>query len=310
MQSLRVHLLGGLELYREDWALPRLPTRRATALFSYIALHYGRVCPREGLIRALWPDLPDASGRKQLRNELWRLRDFFVRHLPELGCPFDLDHGWVRFVPGERVWLDLAELETLVRNSEEPVDGGHLVRGLERAAALYRGDLLSGQDEDWCYAPRERLRQLHLGALERLFDLHLQAESYRPAVAVAQRLLAVDPLVEHVEQRLLLCLWKMGDRPRALREFETFKTNLRRELAVGPSSATLALYRQIQETDSTETPRAAPSRTENLEAIASMLEQLAGSLDLLRQQIRTVLETDDDLHPPGAKTHETLSRRP
>jgi DNA-binding SARP family transcriptional activator len=49
-----------------------------------------------------------------------------------------------------------------------------LREALERAVALYKGDLLPSCYDDWILPHREALRQAYLGALERL--VHLREE--------------------------------------------------------------------------------------------------------------------------------------
>lgn len=63
---------------------------------------------------------------------------------------------------------------------------------LERAAGLYRGDLLPGCYDDWIRPERERLRQMAAHALRMLVDLLETQGDYRAAIGHCQVTQAAD----------------------------------------------------------------------------------------------------------------------
>src|SRR6185436_12543470 len=80
---------------------------------------------------------------------------------------------------------------------------------LERAAALYRGDLLAGlvigesSFEDWLLAERERLRESAIDMLARLVARQREHGDFEQAIQTALRLLALDPLEEIAHRTLM-----------------------------------------------------------------------------------------------------------
>src|SRR5262249_56053373 len=80
------------------------------------------------------------------------------------------------------------------------------VQALREAMALYRGDLLDGlaiRDpafEEWVAPERERLRDLAIATLERLWP----QETGEQRIAVTKRLLSLDPLRQPPPPPLLL----------------------------------------------------------------------------------------------------------
>src|SRR4029453_11469949 len=109
---------------------------------------------------------------------------------------------------------------------------------LERAAALYRGELLEGfglQEapfEEWLLAERERLRELAIEALAKLLRHHRTTGATEAAGQTALRLLVLDPLQEPVHRTLMRLYAQLGRRSSALRQYQVCVGALQRELGV------------------------------------------------------------------------------
>src|SRR5258707_747648 len=78
-------------------------------------------------------------------------------------------------------------------------------RALNLAASLayYRGDLLLGWYDDWVLVERERLRVLCLRGYRRLLEHHAALDEFEPALAAGRAALAMEPLQEAVQQRVI-----------------------------------------------------------------------------------------------------------
>jgi DNA-binding SARP family transcriptional activator len=63
-------------------------------------------------------------------------------------------------------------------------------------------------------------------------------KSWASALAIAQKMLNVDPLQEHVHRAMMRCHYLMGNRPGAVRQFTACVQLLRRELGVEPMEET------------------------------------------------------------------------
>jgi tetratricopeptide (TPR) repeat protein len=132
--------------------------------------------------------------------------------------------------------------------------------GLERAVALYRGDLLEGFYEDWTVAPRESLRLTFLSSLERLFAHHLEAGDYLKAIARGREVVRHDPFRERIHRALMRCHWEMGDRPLAVRQYQACERLLRDELDMEPMQETRELHDRIRRGRSPSAPDAESPR--------------------------------------------------
>lgn len=240
MKSLTLTLFGGFEARlsaREAFVLPR---RKAKALLAYLALRPGLVCPREALMALLWGDVPAEQARHSLRQALVELR----RALPNgKTTPTLLAEGDSLALNPDRVEVDVAVFEELANRSTR--------KTLERAAALYTGDLLLGLTlreppfEDWLRAERTRLRERVLHVLRQILSVEIAAADLEPAVQTAIRFLAIEPLSEPVHRTLMHLYDRLGRRSAALRQYHFCADLLQRELGVAPEPETRRLYESL-----------------------------------------------------------------
>jgi len=70
---LQIRLLGQFDV-RAEGKRVTIPSRSAQSLFAYLALTAGTIHRREKLAGIFWPDTSDENARKNLRQELWRIR--------------------------------------------------------------------------------------------------------------------------------------------------------------------------------------------------------------------------------------------
>ncbi|MBM4459670.1 MAG: hypothetical protein FJ011_18230 [Chloroflexi bacterium] len=243
-QELEIHLFGGLRITLNGVPQTDFMSQKVPALLAYLALNAGPQ-RRDDLAALLWGELPDSDARNNLRQALANLRRALDAHLHITRETAELRPDTVRL-------LDVSVFEDGLRL---PADLPPAVRcaRLEDAAALYRGDFLTGffvRDapafEEWMLAQRARFRELALHALHTLAQLHLDAGRFDRAISAATRLLALDSWREETHRQLMLALARTGQRSAALAQYKRCRRLLAEELDVEPSAETTALYEQIK----------------------------------------------------------------
>jgi DNA-binding SARP family transcriptional activator len=139
---------------------------------------------------------------------------------------------------------------------------------IESALKLYTGDLLASWSQDWCQIVRDRLHEHYLVMLDALAEHYELAASYDDVYRFTERLLELDAAHERTHRRLMRVFLKIGDRTRALRQFDRCAEALKRELGVEPGPKTLAVLEHICERRSAHhrrpTHRAASMASEGL----------------------------------------------
>src|SRR5262245_10595535 len=250
MARLMLQLLGGFSGRVRPGQALSVGTKKAQALIAYLAIPPGRAHSRDKLANLLWGDAGEEQARHSLRQTLVTLR----RALPAARPP-------ILVVDLDTLTLNAAAVEVDVQTFER-LAAGETARELERAVALYRGDLLEGVRvtaeafEDWLRAERERLREHLVDALTRLLALQSKGDETERAVHTAARLLALDPMREAAHQMLMRLYARQGRRWDALRQYQVCVSALRRELGVEPEAETKHLYRELLQRPSGESQHA------------------------------------------------------
>src|SRR5215469_15146378 len=251
MAKLQLTLLGGFEARSASGLSLAMSRKKAQMLLAYLAMHPTHTHLRDKLATLLWNDAPAEQARQSLRQTLFAIR----QALPVDPTLVDGEH--VAFA-AEAVAVDVSEFEQLAR-SDDPDD-------LERAAALYQGDLLEGiragsaRFEEWLLAERERLHELALEALAKLLGHQMKLGATEPAIQTALRLLSLDPLQEVTHRALMRLYAGQGRRAAALRQYQLCVDVLQRELGIEPEEATKQVYRELlpQQSPRLALPQTAP----------------------------------------------------
>jgi DNA-binding SARP family transcriptional activator len=219
--TLRIRLLGELDLRHDGTPLPPLESARAASLLAYLLLHAEAPQPRQRLAFLLWPDSTESQARMNLRHVLHNLR----RALPDPNRFLEVTPRTLRWRADAPFWLDVAAFEeSLSRAKREAADGG--LAELREAVELYTGDLLEGCYDEWLLEEREWLRQRFLEAIERLTALLEASGDHAQAIMYAERLLRQEPLREATYRLLMRLHDARGDRARALRVYHACAATL------------------------------------------------------------------------------------
>lgn len=237
--DLRIRTLGAFETFVRNRRVEKTEwgSSRARELLAYLACHPdGRTKAQIGL--ALWPDASPGQLRNTFHVTLHRLRHALA--LPD-AIQVDGDRYRLNGSLSREVDAELFEQETRAA-LRELRRGGEATAALDAAAARYRGEFLGGESAgEWADERRDRLRQLHLDALDAIGRAHMERERYVEAAEAWRALLAADPVNEDACRRYMVCLDHAGDRAGALRAFDALVRALRDELGVRPERETAAL---------------------------------------------------------------------
>lgn len=237
--ALELCLLGGFSARLASGEPVVLPTRKTRALLAYLALRPNRTHPRESLAALLWGERPDARALNSLSQAVTALRKGLAKAEP---APLITQTDSIAF-RADAAYTDVATFEACTTSSA--------AEDLERALALYTGDLLAGIGvhdpafEDWLELERERLRTLAVEALSRLMSMRAAAGEHEHAVSAAKRLLEFDPVAENAHRVLMQTYAAQGQIGLALRQYRHCTDLLRRELGIEPDAETARLHDEL-----------------------------------------------------------------
>src|SRR4051794_24557048 len=210
---LDVRLRSGLALRADGEELAAPASKRARALLAYLALHPGPHS-RARLAAVFWPDVLDESARASLRVALTELRQALgaraAEHLVTTRDSVALD--------GRGLTVDAREFQAALERDDTT-----------RALEVCGGSILDGFEDDWAIQARDQHAQRLGDVLE-----HVAQHSADPteALRLTRAAVALEPLAEAPNRRLIARLAKGGDRAAALTAARQFAERLRAQLGI------------------------------------------------------------------------------
>ncbi len=242
MAHLSLTFLGAFQATLAGKPLTAFRSARVQGLLVYLALANQQSHARDVLAALFWPDEPDAVAKQNLRQSLYHLRQVLGETDPQEESYLLVTRSTVQFNSASDHSLDVTAFLTYLESAQP-----------EQAAALYRGDLLSGFTcdsppfEEWLRVERERLHRLALDALFELTARSLAGADYHMAQSLARRQLALEPWREEAHRQLMLALALLGERSAALAQYAACRVVLEQELGAEPSAETETLAAQIRD---------------------------------------------------------------
>lgn len=225
-QAVRLRLLGGFTVMVGQRQARMAPV--AERLVAFLGLT-GRAT-RSRAAGTLWPDSSEERAAACLRTGIWRVNQSVDGLVSATRSAVELAQG---------VQVDVrryvsAATAGLLSDSRTPA-------AEVRATIGHDGELLTGWDDEWILAERERLRQLRLHLLEVEVERLAGAGSYGPALDAALAALAADPLRESVHRAIIGIHLAEGNPAEAHRAYLACRRALADDLGVEPSEATVRL---------------------------------------------------------------------
>lgn len=224
MAVLKLQLLGGFKVMNEAGREIVISARKGRALLAVIAVSTSGSASREKLAALLWSDRGEDQARSSLRQTLTVLR----KELGTAGANVLLaDDQRVEIARGN-MEIDAVSIISQSKENDAPA--------LRRAANSYQGEFLADGEvsdpmfEEWLAGERSRFRDLMISIFDRLLTLEPVVER----VAIAKRLLALNPLREASHLFLMNAYADNGERSMALQHYSACRNLLKSELNVQP----------------------------------------------------------------------------
>jgi TolB-like protein len=230
----RLELLGGFSLSSQAQTVV-VPAKKNRALLGILALAPHCEVTRDRLAALLWSDRGEEQAKNSLRQALVTLRKDFVA--------LDAD---LLVSKGDRLALDrhLVTVDVVkflgASASIDPTE-------LRLAAELYKGPFLDGLSaldnafEDWL---RDARADLNARAIK-VFSALAKSVAGLEGIAIAERLIALEPLREASHIALMEAHISLGQAALAIKQYETYKLFLKRELGAEPTEELEKLRRSL-----------------------------------------------------------------
>jgi class 3 adenylate cyclase len=228
---LQIRLLGQFDV-RIDGKRVAIASRVGQSLFAYLVLTAGIPHRREKLAGMFWPDTSDENSRKNLRNELWRIRKAISAQQSNESEYLLADEFTLTFNHDAEYWLDVSQME------RPDLD----LQSLTSNLSLYQGELLPGFYDDWIILERERIQAIFESRMEQLLEQLVVAERWIAIQEWGERWLTFGKAPEPAYRALMLASGVHGDMAKVASLYQRCTDELQEHLGVKPSAETRALY--------------------------------------------------------------------
>ncbi|WP_448810717.1 AfsR/SARP family transcriptional regulator [Agromyces bauzanensis] len=240
----RVSVLGPVMVEGRDGSPVEPPGTLAKALIAVLTVaprRIGGVVPVEVIADELWGDARPRNAKAALQTLVSRLRSVAAE-----GLIVSTSGGYALALADDEVDLGLA---TMVDHEIDGDDDGPLA-ALDAALALWRGE----PAHDLGDAPiaeelGERAGRLRLRLLERRAAARATTGDHAGAAADLELAASAQPLNESLLAAWMRALAASGRRAEALSAYARFRSRLRDELGVSPSSELVALHAALLRAD-------------------------------------------------------------
>lgn len=199
---------------------------------------------RSELIDALWPREVPPSSDTALNAIVSKLRALLTR-AGLSSAALTSGAGYYELRMPESTWLDLEAAADAIHEAETAIRAGNPAGAYGPSAVAHhiaRRPLLPGWHGAWIESRRNRLRSVLLRALECRGEVYLWNHEYTLAVEAAYELMGLEPLRESGHRLLIRSLAAAGNTAEALWAYEKCRRLIAKEIGVGPSKETKAVY--------------------------------------------------------------------
>ena len=241
--TVRIYTLGHFEVFRGDERIPdqQFKSSKQRFLLSRLA-GTRRQLPTERIIDDFWPDSGE-GGRSSLNVCVFHLRKVLrPKDWPEELDYIQRDNMGLQLNPQLPVWHDVNEVLALAIPEANPTE--ETIGRWKKAVDLYRGPYLETCYMDWAVTTRESLEVTILTCLRSLLEVLVSQQRAAETLEYANRLLELDKYCQEGHLAAMKAhLWQ--GRPEAsIKQFETCKKLLARELQIEPSIALLEAHQR------------------------------------------------------------------
>lgn len=249
--GLQVYCLGKFRVFRGEREITekQWSGKKAGMLFKILIheRHKGFI-PRDVLMELLWPDQSPDKVINRLHVTLSTLRRILEPEIPKKAASsyilreddgYRLDLGF-----GGRVDVDV--FKKYVEKSHAAVDPETRAAYCLEAENIYGGDYLQEDPYFDLYADeRERLRQDYLFVLNNLIVNYEEKAEFAMCIDYCHKYLAVDPYVEAIYRKLMVCYASIGNKRMLSRTYFKCRQQMAEGLDSRPDEETEKLYHRL-----------------------------------------------------------------
>lgn len=212
-----------------EWRSGPAP-KKGREFIQYLGAYPRRVATRDELADAFWPGSDSDSVTHRIHLAASGARSY-LRDMLSGRDVIECVPGGYSWHPGVHVTSDAEELLALCRTGT--------AESLEAAAQLYGGEFLAGEIADWLQPLRVRCASAFGSAIDRLACIAVEHGDYAKALSYGLQLVEAEPGHEGATRLVMQCFAALGQRGRAVEQYDALCAYLQRHLGLGPMPETV-----------------------------------------------------------------------
>ncbi len=247
--DLKVQLFGNFQLFLGEKKLQTLKRRKTRALMAYLLHKHPMPIHRDFIMDKFWSGVSQDSSRNSLNVAMYHLR----KDLDNKGADGDYiiyENGLYSIHKDLIIEKDVDFFRDCCRKGEMYEKNQNMEAAISyyhQSFSFYKGDFLEDmRDEEWAEREREKLRETYLIIMDRLSLHFMKNKDFHQSIWLCKRMLEKDGCLEEIHRRLMYCFHQLGNRNKAIRQFQKCQEVLFAELEMKPSHQTLKMLEEIR----------------------------------------------------------------
>lgn len=253
LPKIRIETFGQFKIFYDQDVLSSKDFEGAKPilLLKAMVFHGSKDIPKEILIDDLWPKSDAASGEKNFKINLHRLRKALeVNYMKQFGYVYLLQKAGLVSLDSELITLDVDEFMSHAKKAEQyerEQAYESALKWYKNAAEVYKGEYFSEEPYlEWIARKRDLFRSRYIDLMQKKAMLHEELGQIEEAVAAWTLILESDPCYEVAYQNLMIIFADAGQKKKALDLYLTCKQVLNDQLNIKPDKQTTGLFLKIK----------------------------------------------------------------
>ncbi|NBK92611.1 hypothetical protein D5278_11620 [bacterium 1XD21-13] len=188
-----------------------------------------------------WPEPESSNPANSLKNMMFKTRQLLKTMFPSEENLILTLQGCFAWNPSTVLEVDSEEFERICLDVRKRT-GEAYMEGLLSAAALYKGDFLSGNDSGWALSLRRYYQTLYLDVCKMVLPLLQERELWAEMIGICEQASGVGVSTDTFLVYEMQALIAMGQPEQAVSAYEAFREMLWEEFEIEPTEQMEQLY--------------------------------------------------------------------
>lgn len=213
---------------------PMKAGRKTLSFLQYLIINHGRNISSEELMEQFWGEKDSRDPANALKHMLFKTRRLLRSMFPEWENLLLTLQGCYAWNPKVQLELDTEQFEQyclLAKRQKKEVR----LETLLKAASLYKGEFLSGNDSDWVVSLRRYYQTLYLDVCKETLPILQKEERWQEIIRICDQASSVDFSTDIFVVCQMQALTALGHPEHAIEAYQRFRERLWQEFEIEPA---------------------------------------------------------------------------